>query len=368
MFKSILSFFTKVPKKYLMVLLIILAVAGFIFYSRGKNQPKVEYVSTKKQDLKVEVSTSGVLTGKNSALLHFKTAGELSYLNVKVGDSVFAGQTLAGEDTQDLAIALQQAQNNLRAQQANTEKTLDDIHLFQYGNGGFGNVGTGNETETLKNNRTATEVTRDNAVDSIKSALRAFQDTVITAPYQGVVTQADFLPGQFVLSSDTIAKIVDFSQIYFDADIDEADISKITLGQRSQVSLNAYGDRVFPGVVSEIIPRTKTTSNGATVVTVRVLLDDQSIQKIDGLNGQVTITIRELPNVLAIPQEALKSDGTVLVKTDQDYRPVKVTTGERSDNDIQVISGLKEGEQIVKNPSSLPVSFGRPGIGRVLGF
>src|SRR5581483_5897049 len=180
-------------------------------------------------------------------------------------------------DVQQLNINLQQAQNNLASAQASVDKILDDIHLFQYGNGGFGNVGTANETETQRQARIAAQETRDSAVDSVKAAQRAFQDAVLYAPISGVVSQANPVPGQNITVADTIVQIVDDSQIIFAADVDESDIANISLNQPVQVSLNAYPDQTFNGFVSDITPVTKTTSSGATVVTVKVDLQNPAV-------------------------------------------------------------------------------------------
>ncbi|EKE04038.1 MAG: hypothetical protein ACD_20C00115G0001, partial [uncultured bacterium] len=237
--------------------------------------------------------------------LRFKSAGKLSKVDIKTGDKVFAGQVLAELNTVDLSVSLKQAKNNLRDKQTTSEKVLDDIHLFQYGEGGFSNIGSLNETMSQRQLRTTVEVARDNAADNVKLVERAFEDSLIISPISGIVTQADFIPGQIVTSADIIARVVDFSEAIFEADVDESDIGDIQTGQRAEVTLNAYGEKQFIGEVTEIIPRTKSVSSGATVITVRIKLTDQSILKIDGLNGQVNIITSQKDGALTIPLEAI---------------------------------------------------------------
>ncbi len=336
-------------KVFIMVAIIIIAILGFNFFGRPKQTP-LEFTEVKKQDIKFTVSSSGNLTGKNSADLKFRSAGKLTFINVKTGDKVFPGQVIAGLDTQELAINLQQAQNTLRDKQATTDKVLDDIHLFQYGNGGFANVGTANETMTQRQLRTTAEVSRDNAFDSIKAIQRDFQDTVIISPIGGLVTSAIQVPNQTVTGADLIAQVVDTSAVYFDTDIDEADISKIKVGLPAEVILDAYPDSIFTGTVDQILPQTKATSQGATVVTIRIILDDPVTPFINGLTGQASIIIESAKNAFTIPQEALREDDTVIVQQGQTLRPQKVTPGIRSDTEVEIKEGLKEGEQILLNP------------------
>ncbi len=347
------SKFLKLSKKKLIILavIIIIASAGFYFYSRPK-QDSLQFVEVRRQEIKSIVSSSGNLTGKNSADLKFMLPGKLTFINVKTGDNVFAGQVLAGLDTQQLAIELQQAQNNLRDKQATTDRVIDDIHLFQYGNGGFANVGTENETMTQRQLRTTAEAARDNAFDAIKLVQRGFQDTVIISPLSGLVTQAAELPNQVVTAVDLIVQVVDTTAIYFDTDIDEADISKIQTGQPAEVILDAYPEDTFNGTVEQILPQTKTTSQGAKVVTIRIRLDNPPATFINGLTGQADIIIESVKGSLTIPIEALRDDNTVLVREEKDLVPRKVTPGIISETDVEIKSGLKTGEKVQLNPPS----------------
>lgn len=340
----------KIPKKFIVIGLIVLVaiVAGYLIYPKP-SQKSLEFATVKRQDLKSTISASGVLTGKSALDLKFKSSGKMISLNVKSGDNVYRGQILASLDNRDQAIALQQAQNTLRDKQATVDKVLDDIHLFQYGNGGFANVGTANETMTQRQLRTTAEVGRDNAFDSIKNTQKTLEDTIIFAPVAGIITQANFVPGQIVGTSDSIVKMLDTSQIFFDADIDEADVSKISLNQPVEINLDAYPGKVFKGEVWEIQPFTKTTSSGVTVVTARISLVSE-IRFINGLTGQAAIITSETTNSLTIPQEALREDNTVVIQTDQGLRPKKVVLGIKSDTDVEIKEGLNEGEKVVLNP------------------
>lgn len=340
----------KLPKRFIVIGLVVLLVitVGFITFPKGSQKPG-EFITVKRENLKSIISASGVLTGKSVLDLKFKSSGKITSLNIKSGDKVFQDQVLASLDNRDQAIALQQAQNTLRDKQAAVDKVLDDIHLFQYGNGGFANVGTVNETMTQRQLRTTAEVARDNAFDSIKSTQKALEDTIIFAPVAGVITQANFGMGQTVGASDVIVKMVDNQQIYFDADIDEADVSKVSLGQTAEITMDAYPGKVFPGRVAEIQLFTKTTSSGATVVTVRIVLDSE-ISFINGLTGQAAIIRSEAKNAITIPQEALREDNTVVVQTAQGLTPKKVTPGIKSDTDVEIREGLNEGEKVVLNP------------------
>lgn len=335
------------PKKYLVLLLVLSLVAGFLIFSAAnQNKTPYKFAEVKRQAIKTTISASGIINGQDNVALKFQSPGKVGIVNVKVGDRVQIGQTITTLDNQDLNIKLQQAQNTLRDKQATVDKIIDDTKQYQYGN----ETNSSAETYALRQARTTAEVARDNAYDSVKAAQRAFQDAIITSPISGTVVQFNGLPGQNVSTTETIAQVVDFSKIIFEADIDEADITNISLGQRAEITLNAYGDKILNGTVTKVNPFTKTTNNGAIVVTVKIDLTDSGVQPIYGLNGQAGIVTNERANVIAIPQEALRNDNTVVVQTPQGLKPVQVQTGLKSDTDVEITSGLNEGMQILTNP------------------
>lgn len=330
----------KLNKRRIVIVAVILlaAILGFNYFTRPKDQT-LQLASVTKQDIRSTVSSSGSLTGKNVADLRFKSSGKLAFINVKAGDKVFAYQTIAGLDTKLLEIDLQQARNTLRDKQATAEKVEDDIKDHSK-----------DETFAQKATRSTAQVARDNAYDEVRAAEKALQDAYIYTPIAGIVTQAPYVAGQNVSASDVIAQVVDFSQIYFDTEIDEADIGKIALGQKAEVTLDAYADKVFEGKVDQIIPQTETTSSGATVVTVRIKLTNPDITPINGLSGQTSILLSEAKNTLTLPIEAVRDDDTVFVQTTQGLKPQKVEVGIKSDTDVEIKMGLNEGEKVVLNP------------------
>lgn len=341
-------------KIIILIVLALLAGGGIVAYQRSSRPQPLQFTQVKKADIKSIISASGTLNGKNTTDLKFRSSGKLAYLNVKVGELVTADQTIAGLDTQDLNIKLQQAQNNLTDKQANLTKVLDDIHLFQYGNGGFSNVGTPNETTTQRAARISAEEAVNNAYDSVKAAQRAFEDSLITTPYSGIITQVKVVPGQSVSGSDVITTVSDNSSIFMDADVDQADISKIKIDQEAEITLDSFPNQTFKGQVAEIQGQTKTTGNNTTVILVRIKLLENPPNFYSGLTGQVSITTEQSKDVLSLPLEAIREDNTVLVQTNGRIRPQKVEVGIKSDIDVEIKSGLSEGERVVLNP---PVNF-----------
>ncbi len=355
-FENILKYRPKLTRRNIVIALVLLMIIAsiyqfFIAPNRQKDPPQA--TSVKRQTIQQSISASGTLTGKETANLHFLSAGKLAEVAVKEGDRIEKDTKVASLDMQQLSINLAQAQNNLRSAQANVDKIIDDIHLNQYGNGGFDKVGSPEETQTQRNQRTAAEVSRDNAVDTLRTSQRAFQDALLLSPIAGIVTQTTPVQGQNVTAADLVAQVVDDTEIYLDAEVDEADIGNVSPGQQVNVTLNTYPDKTFHGVVSQIIPNTKTTTSGATVVITRVKLYEQSINFIANVNGQANIVTKESQNALTIPQDALVEDKFVYIKEGNNHKKVEVKTGISSETDVEILEGLTEGQQVVINPQVL---------------
>lgn len=330
------------PSKKKVIILIILGLViillGFIFLRRN-GQNNFQFAEVKRGEIKETVSSSGTLSGKEVADLKFKSSGKLGFINVKAGDLIKKGGSVAGLDTTQLQIDLQQARNTLVAKDAAAKRVEDDVKDHDK-----------DETFTQKETRTAAQVARDNAYDEVKATQETLNDAYLYTPIAGLVTKAPLLAGQNVATGDLIAQVVNVSQIYFDTEVDETDIGKIARDQQAEVTLDAYPDQVFQGIVDQIIPRTQETSSGANIVVVRIKLKDIPANFVQGLSGQSEIIVRASSDTLYIPIEALRDDKTVVVKIDQDYREIKVVIGILSDTDIEIKEGLSERETVMFNP------------------
>ena len=336
----------KLPRKYKIVGLIVIIVLGFFIFTGNKKPLLLQFASVKKQNIQEEITGSGALTGKNSISLHFKTIGKLAYINVDVSDEVFQGQVIAGLDTEDLNINLREAENTLRDKRAVVDKIHDDLK----------DVGA-SETYSQRQTRTTAEVAQDNAYEGLLAAQKALRDSVIYSLIPGIVTQVPVIIGQTVSSSDTITQVVDTSEIYFDTDIDEADIGKIKLELPAKITLDSYPDTSYEGSVAQIFPQTKTTSSGATVITIRIKLASAPENFVNGLSGEASIIIKSAKNALTVPLEVLRDDNTIFVQTETGLRPIKVTIGISSDTDVEIIKGLREKERVLLNPPDIGTTF-----------
>ncbi len=267
------------------VLLIIILVPVIFFATRGLRMRRVTYQfrQVTQGNIALVVSATGPVQG-TIYNADFLATGRVSEIDVKLGQSVNAGQTLAKIDNTALEDALKQAQASL--QQQKDFGTQDAINVAQ------------NQVNTAQHNL-------DNAT--------------LTAPHAGVVTAINGAVGGMTTgggsgssgggggSAEGFIQIVDRSSLQVQANVNESDIGGVAVGQAVSFTVNAYGSRTFHGTVGAIAPLGQNASNVVTYpVTINV--DMKSIpgaNVLPGMTASVTITIATHSNALLVPVDAI---------------------------------------------------------------
>ena len=267
------------------VLLIIILVPVIFFATRGLRMRRVTYQfrQVTQGNIALVVSATGPVQG-TIYNADFLATGRVSEIDVKLGQSVNAGQTLAKIDSTALEDALKQAQASL--QQQKDFGTQDAINVAQ------------NQVNTAQHNL-------DNAT--------------LTAPHAGVVTAINGAVGGMTTgggsgssgggggSAEGFIQIVDRSSLQVQANVNESDIGGVAVRQAVSFTVNAYGSRTFHGTVGAIAPLGQNASNVVTYpVTINV--DMKSIpgaNVLPGMTASVTITIATHSNALLVPVDAI---------------------------------------------------------------
>lgn len=189
-------------------------------------------------------------------------------------------------------------------------------------------------------------------------------ETKVLAPRAGVVT-TKYLeegtiipPGTSTFSEGTsIVQISDISTMFVECSVDEADISQLKVKQRVLIIVEAYPGEQFTGEVERIFPA--ADSEGAvTSIKVRVKIDPVAAAKLKqkplrpGMNATCEFLQFEKKDIIVIPSQAVKNEGEsdyVLVKGADEKNPIKrtITLGESGNDGVEVLEGLKAGEEIV---------------------
>ena len=210
------------------------------------------------------------------------------------------------------------------------------------------------------------------ASESLRSAeisMQNLQDTMnnytITAPISGTIIEKDAKVGDAVKTGDTLCIVYDLSYLEMSINVDELQISSISVGQQVQITADAVPDKTYVGTVTRV--SMKGASNGGTTTyPVSIRIDDTDGLR-PGMNANAEIVVAEANNALVVPNAAVVRGSYVLVTKDSPsaanadtameapegfvYVPVK--TGVSDDDYTQIVSGIQEGDTIGYDPSSV---------------
>lgn len=185
----------------------------------------------------------------------------------------------------------------------------------------------------------------------VAQAERAHDNTVITAPFSGVVTSLSAEIGQIVPGGAPVASLIGSGTYELTVDISEVDIAEVSVGDPAVATFDAYDDITFNAHVSKIAPNA-TVVSGVRVFTVTLTFDAENELIKDGLTAQIDITTATQENVIAIPTRAIyeNAEGKFVrtVTDDGVLGEISITTGLRGTNGMtEIVSGLNEGVRII---------------------
>ncbi len=168
------------------------------------------------------------------------------------------------------------------------------------------------------------------------------------SPVSGVVTEKKALQGMRFMTGEELYQVADLSSVWVVADVFEQDIGLVEPGATATVRINAYPDKTFEGKVSYVYP---TLNADTRTVPVRVELANPGLLLKPAMFAQVELPVAAKGSVVTVPTSAVIDSGTrqiVLVqKGEGRFEPREVKLGARSDAAIEVMEGVKDGEQVV---------------------
>ena len=176
----------------------------------------------------------------------------------------------------------------------------------------------------------------------------------IIAPFNGIITEANPQPGDMVAPGEVALRVEDLSHLFVDLEISEVDINLVKPGQSVILAFDAIPDKTYTGQIVKVDLVGKV-SGGATNFPVTVeLLDADPLVK-PGMTAAVTVTVKEVENVLLIPNRAvrvLNGERVVYVLIENQPVAVEIRLGAITDLYSEVVGGdLSEGDLLVLNPS-----------------
>ena len=168
------------------------------------------------------------------------------------------------------------------------------------------------------------------------------------SPVAGIVTEKKAVQGMRFLPGEVLYQVSDFSAVWVIADVFEQDIGLVKTGARTRIRINAYPDKVFEGTVTYVYPTLKPETRTASV---RVELANPGLLLKPSMFAQVELPVSARGKVLTVPVSSVIDSGIrqiVLVQLGEGrFEPREVRLGQRTDDFVAVLEGVKEGEPVV---------------------
>jgi HlyD family secretion protein len=192
------------------------------------------------------------------------------------------------------------------------------------------------------------------AQGQLESAQARYDDTIIRAPADGTITKIDIKIGELAQALKEAIVLQDISNIYLEANINEANIASLNIGMPIDVTYDAFGsDKIFKGTITKIDPSSTLVSG---VVNYKVTASVEQVIGIKpGMTANMTIKANEKNHVLVVPSRAILTDKngnkTIRLVTNtktKEWTEAPIITGMEGDSGmIEVVSGLKDGDEYV---------------------
>ena len=209
------------------------------------------------------------------------------------------------------------------------------------------------ESSSVRNSVSAAADSVKDAQLSLESQYDNLDDFTIKSPIDGTIISKDQKAGDTIDSNTKLCTIYDLSYLKITMNVDELDISKVSVGQKVQITADAVSGQTFEGEVTSV-NLAGTTTNGVTTYPVEVQITDYG-DLLPGMNVDTYIVVNEVKDVLGVPAAAISRGNRVLVQTGNKsddasipsgYEYVEVETGVSSDDFVEIKSGINEGDSV----------------------
>ena len=379
---------------------LVIAILIFVGWAVDGNTAidKSKLGEVKRETIDKNVVATGKVEPITKAEIKSKASGIVKRILVDAGQKVKAGQVLMELDREEIQARVRQAraqlagaEANLAVAKADSERAkLDaegpDVPLLKRNydraqqmarEGVFSEAQLDDAEKNYQMAKNKQDVAKANLlvskskftqaaaqVEQDKAALEQNEEqynyATITAPIDGVVLSRDVEVGDAVSSilvlgssATLVMTIGDTHQVYVKGKVDESDIGKVTLGQLAHTKVESFKDKSFDGHVTKIAPMGAEKDN-VTTFEVRVSIDNPGGELKPMMTANAEILLEEHKDVLTVPEAAIVYDKDKKASVDiydpkakEGRRKTSITAGISNGSKTEVLSGLKEHDQVV---------------------
>jgi RND family efflux transporter MFP subunit len=319
------------------------------------------------------LNASGYVTARRRATVSSKVTGKVTEVHVEEGMRVKDGQVLARLDPEYARRGLALAEAEASAAASALEETRVRIREAQLDYDRAARLTKSEISSQADLDRARAQLDAARArlaaqTDQLQAARRqadlqrqSLEDTVIRAPFEGVVVSKDAQPGEMIspvsagggFTRTGICTIVDMDSLEIEVDVNEAYINRVHPGQRVEAVLDAYPDWRIPAHVITPVP---TADRQKATVKVRIAFDQKDERILPDMGVKVAFITDEpgsIQSFVEIPKAAVKRDGeqdiVYVVKEEKAERRAVKVAGAEGDK-ARLASGVSAGEQVIVSP------------------
>ena len=355
---------SRTRRKILIGLAMALVFATAIVFLKDLFDPAAEVqlataALTSPSQTKSVLTASGYVVARRKAAVASKGTGRLVLLNVEEGDQVKKGQLIARLEDADVVAARERARQSLLFAEADLydAKTSYERMRILLKQGAIAQA----EYDVAEARYKRVVASIDVARFALKEAEVAVDNTRIIAPFDGTVLKKNADVGEIVAplagaasSKAAVVTIADMSSLEVDADVSEANITRVAPEQQCEITLDAYPQQRYPGYVTKIVP-TADRSKATVLVKIKFKEYDQRVlpemsAKISFLAIGYKADSGDHKLLLTVPEAAVatRAGGAVIYQIRDDRAvEVPVSTGQKLGALIEIKSGIKEGDKII---------------------
>jgi membrane fusion protein, macrolide-specific efflux system len=363
---------TRKRRRWLAPVIIVglLVIVVLVVARRGGAGPKEldqSLITTvKRGDLPIEVLETGKVQPREKVEIKSKVAGQVQKVFVDAGDRVKKGQLLLQLDPTDYERDVAKTEADVAAAKNALEFSQLSLDRRQKGLEARGVAQM--DVDTAAADVRAKKVALQTATVAYNAASDRLRYTRIVAPMNGTVTERGIQPGEVVtpgvqatFEGKALLTVADLSTLIVKADLNQIDVAKVKLGQKVAVTLDALPGKTYEATITKIAPASITPKDKQVdVFPVEATLTQADSAIKPGMTADVRVHIDKKDHVLALPIEAVvKENGKQFVqkvvplpngkqKTDK----VEVKVGARNDREVEIASGIAEGDKVLIKPGS----------------
>jgi HlyD family secretion protein len=374
-------------KKIIIISAIVIVVIALILANVLKKEKgiEVDFAEVERGTVMQKVTGSGQIRPEVEVNISANVAGKIIRLHAEEGDTVKKGQLLVELDQEQYLAALERAESNLLSMRANEKKLKSELLRAK----DLRSKGLTSEAEyeaVLASFEAAESNTRQ-AEAAVKEAKDILAKTRLHSDIDGIVTKLNKEAGEIALGAqfqeDVIMTVADLSRMEAAIEVDENDVINVSLGDTSEIEIDAFVDTLFKGIVTQIANSATIkglgTQEQVTNFEVLIALLDYNEKFRPGMSTTVDIITETRNGVLKVPIQAVTVREKKTLETEKDpekqsmeenletdeekemvevvfciednhaiMRPVEM--GISDDTHYEITSGIKEGDKVITGP------------------